>query len=211
MLIPHLKKILKDIYNVYLYYKRTKNFERKYWSREYDSNKDALSDEHKTHTRIAQKCKLGIVEIGVLRGETSKVLAEANPLVSVYGIDPIIPDSMNSNLIGSVEQIKENTKNCKNFMLIEDYSFNVIKNWNKPFDYLFIDGDHNYEAIKKDYSDWFPKLAIHGLVAFHDSTMNRSNIRYWSGPSKLADEIIKNDPNVEFEESIGRLTIFRKK
>lgn len=206
-----MKRIINGLKNIYRYYRRTKEFKRKYWSREYDSDEDARNDEYKTHALIAKNCKLGIVEIGVLDGETSKIMAEANPSIPVYGIDPLIPDSMNPNLIGSVAKINENTRNTKNFRLIKDYSFNVVKKWDKQFDYLFIDGDHSYEATKKDYEDWLPKLSKNGIVSFHDSTMNRSNINYWPGPSKLTDDMIKNDHRVEFVESVGRLTIFRKK
>jgi predicted O-methyltransferase YrrM len=205
-----MRKLIHLLKSFYLYYKRERAFKRKYWSKEYDSDEDARNDEYLTHSRISKDCKLGIVEIGVLYGETSKVLAESNPSIQVFGVDPMIPDSMNSDLIGNLNKIKENTKNCQNFTLIKDYSFNVIKEWDKPFDYIFIDGDHTYEATKKDYEDWFPKLATGGLISFHDSTMNRGNIRYWPGPSKLADDMIKNDKRVQFIESIGRLTIFKK-
>ena len=185
-------------------------FERKYWSKEYDFSKNVALHEKKVHHEISNNCKLGIIEIGVFCGITSKILSEANPNIPVYGIDPIIPDSMNVKATGNLDEIKKNTKNCKNYSLIKDYSFNTIKNWNKPFDYLFIDGDHNYVAVKKDYEDWLPKLEKGGTVSFHDSTMNRSNWKYWPGPSKLTDEIIKSDTRVKFIESIGSLTIFKK-
>lgn len=38
----------------------------------------------------------------------------------------------------------------------------------KKFDFLFIDGDHSYEGIKKDYLDYQPLVREGGLVAFHD-------------------------------------------
>lgn len=195
----------------YRYIKRLKQFKRKYWSREYDSEQDALKDEHLAHARIAKICKAGIIEIGVLYGDTSKIMAEANAQIPVFGIDPLIPDSMNDKLVGNLELIEANTKNVPNFKLIKDFSFNVVKNWEHKIDYVFIDGDHNYEAVKKDYEDWLPKLDAGGFISFHDSTMNRSNFKYWQGPSKLCDDLIQSDNRVEFVESVGRLTIFMKK
>ena len=70
--------------------------------------------EQEWHTRIAKECQLGIVEIGVLDGFTASNLARSNPCVPCYGIDPIIPDSMNASLIGSVDKIRESTEGCAN-------------------------------------------------------------------------------------------------
>lgn len=37
-----------------------------------------------------------------------------------------------------------------------------------PFDLLFLDGDHSYEAIHRDFTDWTPKLRPGGLLLMHD-------------------------------------------
>ena len=36
-------------------------------------------------------------------------------------------------------------------------------------DLLFIDADHAKEAILKDFHDYFPFVAPHGLILFHDT------------------------------------------
>jgi cephalosporin hydroxylase len=38
----------------------------------------------------------------------------------------------------------------------------------KAVDFLFIDGDHSYEGVKRDYELWLPLVRSGGLVAFHD-------------------------------------------
>ncbi len=38
----------------------------------------------------------------------------------------------------------------------------------KSIDFVFIDGDHNYEAIKKDIESWLPKIKTGGVMAGHD-------------------------------------------
>ena len=35
-------------------------------------------------------------------------------------------------------------------------------------DFLFIDGDHTYDGVKKDYEMYSPLVRSGGLVAFHD-------------------------------------------
>lgn len=39
----------------------------------------------------------------------------------------------------------------------------------KKVDFLFIDGDHHYEAVKKDFELYSPLVRPGGIVAFHDA------------------------------------------
>lgn len=36
------------------------------------------------------------------------------------------------------------------------------------FDFVYIDGNHNYESVKQDMSAWFPKVKKGGLMGGHD-------------------------------------------
>jgi len=36
------------------------------------------------------------------------------------------------------------------------------------YEYIYIDGDHSYEGVKKDFMLLWPKLRKHGLMVFHD-------------------------------------------
>jgi predicted O-methyltransferase YrrM len=41
-------------------------------------------------------------------------------------------------------------------------------NQEKPFDFVFIDGDHRYEAVKKDFEMYSSMVRPGGMVALHD-------------------------------------------
>lgn len=41
----------------------------------------------------------------------------------------------------------------------------------QPIDLLFIDGDHSYEAVKRDFELYSPLVRPGGLVGFHDVVM----------------------------------------
>jgi predicted O-methyltransferase YrrM len=45
-----------------------------------------------------------------------------------------------------------------------------VKEWlgGKQLDFLFIDGDHSYEGVRRDYEMYGPLVATGGLIAFHD-------------------------------------------
>jgi predicted O-methyltransferase YrrM len=38
----------------------------------------------------------------------------------------------------------------------------------RQLDYLFIDGDHHYEGVKRDFEMYAPLVRTGGLIAFHD-------------------------------------------
>lgn len=53
------------------------------------------------------------------------------------------------------------------------------------FDFLFIDGDHSYEGVKKDAEMYAPLVKKGGIIAFHDIVPNPNYgdiqvYRYWN-------------------------------
>ncbi len=163
--------------------------------------------------KYAKSAQIGIVEIGVLDGKTTKEMAlVAN--VPLYGIDPLIPDSMNRRLIGTEEKVLSNLAFYEKFYFIKDFSYNVAKNWSKPFDFIFIDGDHTYEAVKKDFEDWYNLISPQGFIAFHDShaiTVDGKEVfAGWAGCVQFVSEL-KDDPRVNFVEVQDSITVFQKK
>jgi len=163
--------------------------------------------------KYAKQAQFGIVEIGILDGGTTKEMAKV-AAVPVYGIDPLVPDSMNKRLIGTEEKILHNLSFYPKFKFFKDFSFNVVKNWNFPFDFIFIDGDHTYEAVKKDFEDWYPLTKPGGFIAFHDShPVNHDGKEIfagWPGCLQLMSEL-RNDPRVIFIEVADSITVFQKK
>ena len=45
----------------------------------------------------------------------------------------------------------------------------IAKDWEKKIDVLFIDGDHSYEGVKKDWEMYGPLVREGGIIAFHDA------------------------------------------
>lgn len=42
-----------------------------------------------------------------------------------------------------------------------------------PYQFVFIDADHRYEAVKQDWQNYSPMVAPGGIVAFHDIVARR--------------------------------------
>lgn len=158
--------------------------------------------------KYASFSNFGIVEIGVLDGETTREIATSSK-VPIYGIDPIIPDSMDEKLIGNEKNILNNLSFYKDFIFYKDFSFNVVKNFKHKFDLIFIDGSHIYEDVKRDFIDWFPLLEREGFICFHDSAPIINSFQGWPGPIKLVKEL-KDNNSMIFIEVIDTLSIFKK-
>lgn len=152
------------------------------------------------------------IEIGVLNGDTSKLLLGINQRILLIGIDPIIPDSMESTLIGSIFQIEKNLKPYEDrWTFYQNYSYNVYKLFaNKSIDFIFFDGSHHYEDVKEDYKLYLPKIKKGGMLYFHDSRMNRGGANFHVGSSRLVDELIENDKKIELIGEAFSLTCFKK-
>lgn len=57
------------------------------------------------------------------------------------------------------------------------------RGWTGPIRVLFIDGDHSYEATKRDFELWTPNLSGGGFVALHD-------VGAWDGVTRFYNELI---------------------
>ncbi len=52
---------------------------------------------------------------------------------------------------------------------------------NRKLDFLFIDGDHSYEGVKKDFEMYGPLVKEGGIIAFHDIKLIISGVpKFWN-------------------------------
>ena len=69
----------------------------------------------------------------------------------------------------------------------------------KKIDFLFIDGDHTYEGVKKDFEMYTPSVKNDGIIAFHDIVLgSKENVggvpKFWQEIKDRyeAKEIVKD-------------------
>jgi predicted O-methyltransferase YrrM len=116
--------------------------------------------------------------------------------------------------VRQVLEVLQRTDRIEKWTLHTDYSYNVVNTWTNPIDVLFIDGNHNYEAVKQDFTQWFPKIKFGGIILFHDSrkeagTPRETFNRGWEGPTQLAKELL-DDHRLKLIEEAFSLTVWKK-
>ena len=75
---------------------------------------------------------------------------------------------------------------------LEGYSFAFADDFKEPIDFLFIDGNHDYEAVLQDYEQWSPKVRPGGVIAFHDVVFGENADP--AGPGMVARARIFDNP-----------------
>lgn len=51
-------------------------------------------------------------------------------------------------------------------------------------DFLFIDADHSFTGVMRDFCAWYDKIVPNGLIAFHDYGHG------WKGVTRFIDEVV---------------------
>lgn len=75
--------------------------------------------------------------------------------------------------------------------------------WSGPIRLLFIDGDHSYEASKKDFETWAPFVVHGGVIAFHD-------IYEWTGVTQFYNELMANTKEYKQIMSVMGLNVIQR-
>lgn len=70
---------------------------------------------------------------------------------------------------------------------------------NESIDLLHIDGLHTYEAVKEDFTTWYPKVKPGGVILFHDVYARMMDFGAW----KYWQEIARQYPSFEFRHGFG--------
>lgn len=116
-------------------------------------------------------------EIGVCLGFTSEYFLKKIPAIEkIYAVDhyPAFVDWNGGRL--TAERQEEIKNNCRDRLspygkveLIYKTSTDFAKDLSdNSLDFIFIDGDHSYEATLNDCLSYWPKVKVGGLFAGHD-------------------------------------------
>lgn len=126
---------------------------------------------------IEKKNMVG-VEIGVDRGENAENILNNLDVKKLYLVDPY---DVSDGMIGlgcqmSQKQCEEIEKEAKDrlskysdrIIWVRGRSQDVVDEIPDNLDFVYIDGNHRYEFVKRDIENYFSKVKEGGLLAGHD-------------------------------------------
>jgi len=141
---------------------------------------------------IKENCKKNLVgvEIGTAQGNNALNMLKKLPIKKLYLVDPYIPYVENGKLINaeSFEKTKERLSKFKEkIKFILKNSIEASKEIPNGLDFVYIDGNHQYDFVKKDIEMYFAKLKKGGILSGHDFC-----IRYIDVPTAVVEFVLKN-------------------
>jgi predicted O-methyltransferase YrrM len=158
------------------------------------------------YTLARRAAHLGnVVEIGSYLGRSTwylvQGLRDAGSPYKVISIDPHTDPKQRDAYFATLERHRLTDK-------VEPrvaFSHEVAESFDeRPVGMVWIDGDHGYRAVKKDFDDWFPLLEDSGWYAMHDT------VNSWLGPTKLARELLAHRTDLR-DIGVVWLTFFARK
>ena len=171
--------------------------------------------EHRALEKYAQGRK-SLVEIGVAEGASAVALRTAmSPEGTLYLVDPFHLSRVRTlNFLRRAARRVVSEKAGPKTTWIEAFSHEAVVAWDRPIDFLLIDGDHREEAVEQDWNDWHPHVMEDGIIAFHDARLFPGG---WTspeyGPVRFVDRAFRNKPSSSWEilEEVDSLVVVRKR
>jgi hypothetical protein len=114
------------------------------------------------------------VEIGVREGLYSEVLCQKNPELKLFSIDPWEayegyrnfdkPEIMKNYYAEAKARLAKYT--C---VLVKKMSLDAVKDFeDHSLDFVYIDGNHNFQNCTNDICEWTQKVKYGGIISGHD-------------------------------------------
>lgn len=130
------------------------------------------------------------VIIGAGAGTSSLAVLEECPKTTLFSIDKIFPTGgrytpgEKQNLIDAGLWEK-----CSVIQIVGD-SVDIGRSWPQKLmvDFMFIDGDHRYNAVKADLLQWLPRIKESTPILTHDYADKETKPR--AGVKQACDEIL---------------------
>jgi hypothetical protein len=138
------------------------------------------------------------VEIGIWTGDNSESLLTRYQRLNLITVDPFDSTIPCKNKIPFEEAEKRAMEKLAPYWSrwthLKLYSVQAAP-WfpDAFFDFVFIDADHRYEAVKADITAWMPKVRHCGIIAGHDYKVPG---RRHPGVKRAVNEIFGDDVNV---------------
>jgi predicted O-methyltransferase YrrM len=113
--------------------------------------------------------KINACEVGVYFGEHARSMNNELNIENLYLIDPYTEygDEKTQEHLNKAKETAHRTNRKGNEVWIENISYGATLNL-LPLNFLYIDANHEYDAVKRDLQIYYPFVKKGGIIAGHD-------------------------------------------
>jgi len=152
------------------------------WGYEIRKHQDGTNSLHKIYSRkpsvqfakehLKQK-EIIAAEVGVWKGHNTEHIIKVLPIKKIYAIDPWIPFSSSEHDAKTMSIAEQATRKRlsrygNKVEIIKSTADKAVKLLPEKMDFIYIDGNHDYEYVKNDIENYYKKLRVGGILAGDD-------------------------------------------
>ncbi len=162
---------------------------------------------------LIERCSAGavrVVQIGVAEGGSAWHARRAmDPDGTLHLIDTY-PKVLGLNLSSLIARRLVESVDGAEVDWIRARSDDAVRSWSEPIDFLFIDGDHSYDAVRTDWTDWHGFVAPDGRVAFHDALLDAHWMDASFGSARFVSELIEANGDWRLVDRADSIAVFAR-
>lgn len=155
-----------------------------------------------------------LVEIGVAQGVTTKRLRAAMATDGeLWAIDPYTPNRLGLRFSELIAHGEVGGVENGRVRWVRSTGTGAAATWVRegraPADFVFIDGDHSWAGIERDWLAWSPLVAPGALIALHDSRPG-PNVPADADSVRFTQTVVHKDPRFRLVEELESLTVVER-
>ncbi len=156
-----------------------------------------------------------IVEVGVWHGVTTARLRSVMAADGVlFAVDPFEPGRLgfSAQRVIARRQVETQRQGTVQWMRMTGVAAAAAyrQAGGPAADFVFIDGDHSYDAALADWNAWSDLVAPNGVVCLHDSRSTETRNIDGAGSVAVTRDVVLNDPRFALAEVVDSVTAVRR-
>ncbi|MCW8139438.1 MAG: class I SAM-dependent methyltransferase, partial [Planctomycetota bacterium] len=151
-----------------------------------------------------------VVEVGCFEARTSVALARATPGL-VHSIDPFLAGRLGICYSEWIARVHRRRQGATNLVFHRALGHLVAEAFAPgSVDLVFIDGDHSWVGIDRDWEAWLPRVRVGGWLALHDCIPAPSSPRHLGSMDYWAEQL-RDDPRAREVDRVGSMVVLERR
>jgi predicted O-methyltransferase YrrM len=153
-----------------------------------------------------------LVELGVFEGVSSRILRGAMDRdAELYCVDPFPAGRLGFSPQESISERELSKVQNGKVQMLRCFSYEALENWSRAIDLLYLDSDHSFEGVCRDFRDWTKFVSRGGLILIHTSrSCPAKPVPADCGPLRLVAEVVSKDPAFKILRYVDSMTVVEK-